>query len=86
MTIVIYRTSLHVWRRLFAFAKHSSTLSLPSQEMSLNIDKNRILHVKVSGVSPKSLSRSVTLPQSCNVVNPWKMFRSNSVDSPLKAS
>ena len=34
--------------------------------MSLNIDTNGILPVKVSGASPKSLSRSLTLPQSCN--------------------
>ena len=83
MTIVIYQTALQVWSRLFAFAKHSSSLSLPSQEMSLNIDKNRILPVKVSGVSPNLLSRSVTLPQSCNVVNPGKIFHSNLVGSPL---
>ena len=44
------------------FAKHSSSLSFLSQEMSLNIDINRILPVKVSGVSPYLLSRSVTLP------------------------
>ena len=31
--------------------------------MSLNIDINRILSVKVSGACPKSLSKSVTLPQ-----------------------
>ena len=62
-----------------AFATHSSSLPLPSQEMSLNIDINRILPVKVSGSSPKLLSRSVTLPQSCIVVNPGKMFHSNSV-------
>ena len=66
-----------------AFAKHSSLLPFLSQEMSLNIDIKRILPGKVSGVSPKLLSRSVTLPQSCNVVNPGKMFHSNSVGSPL---
>ena len=68
------------------FATHSSSLPLPSEEMSLNIDINRILPVKVSGASPKSLSRSLTLPQSCNVVNPGKMFHTNSVGSPLTAS
>ena len=66
-----------------AFANHSFSLSFDPQEMSLNIDINRILPVKVSGVSPNLLSRSVTLPQSCNVVNPGKMFHSNSVGSPL---
>ena len=33
-----------------AFLKHSSLLSFLSQEMSLNIDINRILPVKVAGV------------------------------------
>ena len=55
---------------ILAFLKHSSLLSYLSQKMSLNIDINRILPVKVSGASRKSLSRSLTLPQSCNVVNP----------------
>ena len=64
-------------------ASHSSSLSFLSQEMSLNIDINKILPVKVSGVCPKSLSRSLILPRSCNVVNPGKMFHSNSVGSPL---
>ena len=66
-----------------AFAKHSSSLPLLSQEMSLDIDINEILPVKVSGVSQNLLSRSVTSPQSCNVVNPGKIFNSNSVGSPL---
>ena len=72
--------------KTLAFAKHSSLMPFLSQEMSLNIDINRILPVKVSGVSPKLLSRSVTLPQSCNVVNPGKIFHSNSVGSPLTIS
>ena len=66
-----------------AFAKHSLSLSFVPQEMSLNIDINRNLLVKFSGVSPNLLSRSVTLPQNCNVSNPGKMFHSNSVGSPL---
>ena len=49
-----------------AFAKHSSFLPFLSQEMSLNIDINKILPVKVSGVCPKSLSRSQILSQSCD--------------------
>ena len=70
----------------FAFAKHSSSLPFLSQEMSLNIDIKRILPVKVSGVSPNLLSRSMTLLQSRNVVNPGNMFHSNSVGSPLTPS
>ena len=66
-----------------AFATHSSSLSFVPQEMSLNIDINKILPVNFVGVSPNLLSRSVTLPQNCNVVNPVKMFHSNSVRSPL---
>ena len=65
-----------------AFLNHSSLLPFLSQEMSLNIDINRILLVKVAGVCPKSLRRSLILPQSCNVVNPGKIFHSSSVGSP----
>ena len=65
-----------------AFAKHSCSLSLVTQEMSLNIDINRILPVKFSGVSPNLLSKLLTLSQNCNVSNPGKMFHSNSVSSP----
>ena len=54
------------------FSKHSSSLPLLSQEMSLNIDIIKMLPVKVSGVSPNLLSRSVTSMKNCNVVNPWK--------------
>ena len=66
-----------------AFARHSSSLSFVPQEMSLSIDINRILPVKISGVSHNLLSKSLTLSQSCNVSNPGKMFHSNSVGSPL---
>ena len=45
-----------------AFAKHSLSLSFVPEEMSLNIDMKRILPVKLSGVSPNLLSRSLTLP------------------------
>ena len=45
-----------------AFAKHSLSSSFVPQEMSLNIDINKILPVKFSGVSPNLLRRSVTLP------------------------
>ena len=65
-----------------AFARHSCLLSLVPQELSLNIDINRILPVKFSGVSPNLLSKFLTLPQRCNVSNPEKMFHSNFVGSP----
>ena len=45
-----------------AFATHSFSLSFVPQERSLNIDITRILPVKISGVSPNLLSRSLTLP------------------------
>ena len=63
-------------------ARHSCSLSLVPQEMSVNIDMNRILPVKFSGVSPNLLSELLTLSQSCNVSNPGKTFHSNSVGSP----
>ena len=40
-----------------AFAGHSFSLSFVPQEMSLNIDMNRILPVKFSGVSPNLYSK-----------------------------
>ena len=52
----------------------------------MNIEINRILPVKVSGVCPKELRRLLILSQSCNDVNPGKIFHSNSVDSPLTSS
>ena len=66
-----------------ACARHSFSLSFVPQEMSLNIDMNRILPVEITGVSHNLLSKSLTLPQSCNISNPGKMFHSNSVGSPL---
>ena len=65
-----------------ACARHSSSLSFVPQEMSLNIDMNRILPVKFSGVSPNLLSKLLTSSLSCNVSNPGKMFHSNFVGSP----
>ena len=62
MTIVLYETTLHVWKQTSAFAKHSLSLFFVPQEMSLNIDITRIFPVKFSGVSPNLLSRSVSLP------------------------
>ena len=50
--------------------------------MSLNIDMKRIRPVK-SSVSMLIFDRnSWTLLQSCKVVNPWKIFHSNSIGSP----
>ena len=44
-----------------ACARHSCSLSLFPQEMSLNFDINRILPVNISGVSLNLLSESLTL-------------------------
>ena len=72
MTIAQYQIfPPNVFTKL-AFFEHSSLLPFLSQEMSLNIDIKRILPVKVSGVCPKELRRSLILSQSCNVVNPGK--------------
>ena len=50
--------------------------------MSLNIDMNIILPVKLSGVSPSLNSKHLTSSLSCNVLNPGKIFHSNSIGSP----
>ena len=65
-----------------AFARYSFSLSLDPQEMSLNIDINRILPVKISGVSPNLNSKYLTSSLSCNVLNPGKIFHSKSSGSP----
>ena len=58
-----------------AFAKHSSLLPFLTKEMSFKIDINKILPLKVAGVCPIELIRSLILSQSCNVVNPGKITR-----------
>ena len=72
------KSSLQTFSQSLRPVKHCCLLSFPSQEMSLNIDIKRILPVKVSGVCPNELSRLLILSQSCNVVNPGKIFHSNS--------
>ena len=61
---------------------NSFSLSLDLHEMSLNIDMKIILPVKFSGVSFNLNSNSWTSWLSCNVVNPVKIFHSNSIGSP----
>ena len=79
MTTVLYQIFLAYKDTSRAFARHSCSLSFVPQEMTLNIDMNRILPVKVSGVSPNLHSKLVTQSLRCNVLNPGKMFHSNSV-------
>ena len=50
--------------------------------MSLNIDMKMIRPVKSSGSTLIYNKNSWTLLQSCNVVNPGKIFHSNSIGSP----
>ena len=59
-----------------AFFKHSSLLPFLSQEMSLNIDMSRILPVKVSDGSPKSLKiiDFITKLQRCES---WHWYHHN---------
>ena len=65
-----------------AFARHSFSFSFVPQETSLNIDINRILPVKFSGVSSDLNTKRLTSSLSCNVLNPGKIFHSNSIGSP----
>ena len=66
----------------WALHSHSCTLSLDLHEMSLNIDMKMIRLVKSSGSTLIFDRISWTLLQSCNVVNPGKIFHSNSIGSP----
>ena len=50
--------------------------------MSLNIDMKMIRPVNFSGVTLNRDSNSWTLLQSCTVLNPGKIFHSNSMSSP----
>ena len=77
MTSVLYQIFSQVLWRLRhlpcpAFAVHSSLLPFLSQEMSLNIDINKILPVKVSGVCPKSLSRSLIFTIELQRCESWE--------------
>ena len=82
MIIVLFqifsRTEIRVW--------HLSDILLHCllfhEEMSLNIDINRILPVKFSVVSPNLHSKLLTSSLGCNVLNPGKIFHSNSIGSP----
>ena len=75
MTIVLLRIFLQIEKRV----EHLFSLSLVPQELSLNIDINRILPVKFSGVSSNFNSKHLTSSLSCNVLNPGKI---NSIGSP----
>ena len=65
-----------------AFNSHSCSLSLDPHEMSLNIDMKMIRPVSSSGSTLFFDRNCWTLLQSCDVVNPGKIFHSNSIGSP----
>ena len=54
MTIVLFQISLLTEKRVWHSPGILFSLSLVPQEMSLNIDINKILPVKFSGVSSES--------------------------------
>ena len=81
MTTVLFQISLQTKIRV-EHLPNIFSLSLDPQEISLNIDINRILPVKFSGVSPNLNSKLLTSSLSCNVLNPVKISHSNSIDSP----
>ena len=66
----------------WAFDSHSTLLSFDPHEMSLNIDMKMILPLKFSGVSFDLNNNSWNSWLSCNVLNPGKIFHSNSIGSP----
>ena len=81
MTIVLLQILLHRETRGWRLALHSLSLSSDPHEMSLNIDMKLIRPVIFFGSALNLDSNSWTLLQSCNVVNPGKIFHSNSIGS-----
>ena len=69
-------------RRVEHLIYYSSSLSGDHHEMSLNIDMKTIRLVNFFGFSLFLDKNSWTLWQSCNVVNPGKIFHLNSIGSP----
>ena len=82
MTIVLLQISLRRKRRVEHLPRILFLLSLDPHEMSLNIDMKITRPVDFSGVTLNLDRNSWTLWQSCNVVNPGKIFHSNSIGSP----
>ena len=72
MTIAKYQIFSQIPSQIRHFSNiHSSLLPFLSQEMSY-IDMNRILPVKVSGVSPKSLSKIVDFTAELQRCESWE--------------
>ena len=82
MTSVLLKIFSHREKRAEHLIRILFELSLDPHEMSLNIDMKMIRPVIFSGVTLNLDSNSWTLLQSCNVVNPEKIFHSNSIGSP----
>ena len=81
MTIFLVKIFLHRSKRVERLI-HIRAYSLERHEMSLNIDMKIVRPVKSSGCMLMFDMNSWTLKQSCNVVNPGKIFHSNSIGSP----
>ena len=81
MTNVLLKILSHKLETRSALALHSCSLSSDHHEMSLNIDMNFILPWNCSG-SPILFMNFWASWTSCNVVNPGKIFHSNSIGSP----
>ena len=80
--IINSATLSHSPCRLLALDSHSCSLSSDPYEMPLNIDMKIIRPLSYSGCSLILDMNSWTLLQSCNVVNPGKIFHLNSIGSP----
>ena len=82
MTIVLLEMFLHTEKQIWHSASILFHCLLIHKNMSLNIDMNMILPVKFSGVSSSVNIQRLTSSLSCNVLNPGKIFHSNSIGSP----
>ena len=82
MTIFLVKIFSTKNKTSLALNSHSCSLSLDHHEMSLTVVMKMIRPVNSSGCLLTVDRNPSTLLQSCNVVNPGKIFHSNSIGSP----
>ena len=68
--------------QIFSCVVFSSTRNFVEHQHKQNSSCEILWCLAYSGVSPNLNSKLLTSSLSCNVLNPWKIFHSNSIGSP----